>query len=290
MKFCKSIFVLVCLLSIGTDLAAQDLDQPPSPPPLFKCGPGFTTYSVKSLDGVEGEGVRCVMTDHLQMVEGKYLAGVYWYGEGTRDDKTYRHIGCTYNNQKNQVFQSFATDIFGNGESSRNEISSLLLTSNDKLNHIRVTGGGWNEEWVREPDGKAKNYRSTLNKVTNCGDYLEKASVTPLDGLTSEGGGIRCLKRSPSSSLPDIWYGAGEQDGKPYHHFGFIKKGKNMTSGTAADICNNAAYSCRKTAQNGLTITPEMDCWQKTQYLMTGDWNERWHGSKEYDCEIILQY
>ncbi|WPD22434.1 MAG: hypothetical protein SD837_19870 [Candidatus Electrothrix scaldis] len=287
MKFCKSTLALAFLLAVVTDIAAQDLKQAPSPPPLFKCGPGFTTYSVKSLDGAEGEGVRCVMTDHLQTVEGKYLAGVYWYGEGTWDDKTYRHIGCTHNNEG---FQSFVTDIFGNGESSHNEVSSLLLTSNDKLRHIRVTGGGWNEEWVREPDGEADNYRSTLNKVTSCGDYLEKASVNPLDGLTSEGDGIRCLKRSPSSSLPDIWYGAGEQDGKPYHHFGFITKGNNMTSGTAADLCNNPESSCRKTAKNGLTITPEMDCWQETQYLITGDWNERWNGGKEYDCKIILQY
>ncbi|MCI5158438.1 MAG: hypothetical protein D3906_08345, partial [Candidatus Electrothrix sp. AUS1_2] len=206
MKCCKSISVLVFLLAVGSDLAAQDVNQSPPSPPLFKCGPGFTTYSVQYSDGVEGEGVRCVITDHLERVEGKYLSGVYWYGEGTRDGRPYRHIGCTYNSQG---FQSFATDIFGNGESSDNEVSSLLLTSGDKLNHIRVTGGGWNEEWIREPDGEANSYRSTLNKVTNCGDHLEKASVTELDGSTAEGAGIRCLKRDPSAAVPDIWYGEG---------------------------------------------------------------------------------
>ncbi|MCI5120474.1 MAG: hypothetical protein D3908_04620 [Candidatus Electrothrix sp. AUS4] len=286
MNFYKPTLVLAFLLAAGSNLAAQDVNQPPPSPPLFKCGPGFTTYSVKSLDGVEGNGVRCVITDHLQTVEGKYLSGVYWYGEGTWNDKQYRHIGCTYSNQG---FQSFVTDIYGNGESFHNEVSSLLLTSSDKLNHIRVTGGGWNEEWIREPDGEADNYRSTLNKVTSCGDYLEKASVTPLDGLTSEGGGIRCLKRDPSSSVPDIWYGEGEQNGKPYHHFGFITKGTDTVSGTAADLCNTPENSCGQTAKNGLVITPEMDCWQTSKYLVTGDWNERWNGSKEYDCEIKLQ-
>jgi hypothetical protein len=183
MKFCKSTLVLVFLLAVGSDIAAQDVNQSPLSAPLFKCGPGFTTYSVKSLNGVEGEGVRCVIIDHLGKVEGKYLSGVYWYGEGTWNGKQYRHIGCTYSRQG---FQSFVTDIFGNGESSHNEVSSLLLTSSDKLHHIRVTGGGWNEEWIREPDGEADSYRSTLNKVTNCGDHLEKASVTEPDSPTSE--------------------------------------------------------------------------------------------------------
>ncbi|MCI5131980.1 MAG: hypothetical protein D3904_10745 [Candidatus Electrothrix sp. EH2] len=286
MKFCKSTLVLVFLLAVGSDIAAQDVNQSPLSAPLFKCGPGFTTYSVKSLDGVEGEGVRCVIIDHLGKVEGKYLSGVYWYGEGTWNGKQYRHIGCTYSRQG---FQSFVTDIFGNGESSHNEVSSLLLTSSDKLHHIRVTGGGWNEEWIREPDGEADSYRSTLNKVTNCGDHLEKASVTELDSPTSEVVGIRCLKRDPSSSVPDIWYGEGVRNGKQYRHFGFITKGTDTVSGTAADLCNNPEDSCGQTAKNGLTITAEMDCWQKSTYLVTGDWNERWNGSKDYDCEIKLQ-
>ncbi|WP_339132939.1 MAG: hypothetical protein WGN25_11480 [Candidatus Electrothrix sp. GW3-4] len=286
MKFCTSTLVLMFLLAGGTDIAAQDVNQPPSSLPLFKCGPGFTTYSVKSLDGVKGEGVRCVIIDNLKTVEGKYLSGVYWYGEGIWSDKKYRHIGCT---SSDQGFQSFVTDISGNGESYNNEVSSLLLTSNDNLKHIRVTGGGWNEEWVREPDGEAKSYRSTLKKVTNCGDHLEKASVTQLDGSSSEDDGIRCIKRDLSSSTPDIWYGEGERNGKPYRHFGFISKDTDKALGTATDICNDPQYSCGQTAKNGLTITAEMDCWQKSQYRVTGDWNERWNGSKDYDCEILLQ-
>ena len=284
MKFCKSTLVLVLLLAVGSDIAAQDVNQPLSLTPLFKCGPGFTTYSVKSLDGVEGEGVRCVKIDNLKTVEGKYLSGVYWYGEGTWNGKKYRHIGCTYSRQG---FQSFATDIFGNGESYDNEISSLLLTSSDKLKHIRVTGGGWDEEWVREPDGEADSYRSTLKKVTNCGAHLEKASVTKLD--SSEDGGIRCIKRDPYSSTPDIWYGEGEWNGKQYRHFGFISKDNDKVLGTAADLCNNPKYSCGQTAKNGLTITAEMDCWQKSKYRVTGDWNELWNGSNDYECKILLQ-
>lgn len=287
MKFCKLTLILVFFLTIGSDLAAQDVNQPQSLSPLFKCGPGFITYSVKSLDGIEGDGVRCVKTDNLNTVEGKYLSGVYWYGEGTWNDKSYRHIGCTYSDS--QGFQSYATDISGNGEGYSNEISSLLLTSSDKLNHIRVTGGGWNEEWVRELDGEANSYRSTLNKVTNCGNYLEKASVTKLDGSTSEGDGIRCMKRDSSSSIPDIWYGEGEWDGKQYRHFGFINKDSDKALGTAADLCNNPEYYCGQTAKNGLTVTPEMDCWQKSKYRITGDWEELWDGSKEYDCKIKLQ-
>jgi hypothetical protein len=287
MKFCKSTLVLVLLLAVGSDIAAQDVNQAQSVTSLFKCGPGFTTYSVKSLDGVEGEGVRCVKIDNLETVEGKYLSGVYWYGEGTWNGKKYRHIGCTY--YSSQGFQSFATDIFGNGEGYNNEISSLLLTSSDKLKHIRVTGGGWDEEWVREPDGEADSYRSTLKKITNCGDYLEKASVTKLDSSNSEDGGIRCIKRDPYSSTPDIWYGEGEWNGKQYRHFGFISKDSDKVLGTAADLCNNPKYSCGKTAKNGLTITAEMDCWQKSKYRVTGDWNELWNGSNDYECKILLQ-
>ncbi|CAK8719658.1 Secreted protein [Candidatus Electrothrix laxa] len=286
MKFCKSTLMVVLFFAVGSDIAAQDIHQPPSSTPLFKCGSGFTTYSVKSLDGVEGEGVRCVKIDNLKTVEGKYLSGVYWYGEGTWNGKKYRHIGCTYSRQG---FQSFVTDIFGNGESYNNEVSSLLLTSSDKLNHIRVTGGGWNEEWVREPDGEANSYRSTLKKVTNCGDHLEKASVTKLDGSGSEDNGIRCIKRDPDSSTPDIWYGEGEWNGKPYRHFGFISEDTDKVLATAADLCNNSQYSCAQTAKNGLIITAEMDCWQKSKYRVSGDWNERWNGTKEYDCKIKLQ-
>lgn len=287
MKFFMSTVVLVFLLAVGNYIAAQDVNQPPPTIPLFKCGPGFTTYSVKSLEGVEGDGVRCVIIDNLKRFEGKYLSGVYWYGEGTWNGKTYRHIGCTYTSQ---WFQSVMTDISGNGEDYNNEVSSLLLTSSDNLNHIRVTGGGWNEEWVSEPDGEAKSYRSTLKEVTNCGDHLEKASVTQLDGSSSEDIGIRCLKRAPSSSTPDIWYGEGERNDKHYRHIGFISKGStDKVVGTAADLCNNPEYSCGQTTKNGLTITAEMDCWQKSKYRVTGDWNEGWSGSKDYDCKILLQ-
>lgn len=134
--------------------------------PLFKCGPGFTTYSVKAADnGPSGDGVRCVKFYNNATVEGK-LTGVYWYGEGQWNGATYRHIGLTYTNmqpvedpphgtKKVYHYASYAADISGNGEQFDNEFRNIeLMTDSDNMDRITVTGD-WKETWTKEPSGQS---------------------------------------------------------------------------------------------------------------------------------------
>ncbi|WPD22991.1 MAG: hypothetical protein SD837_00210 [Candidatus Electrothrix scaldis] len=269
---------------------------------LFKCGPGFTTYSVKSSSGVSGDGVRCVKFHNTQTIDGK-LTGVYWYGEGQWNGKTYRHIGYTYpfafcpdaGGNCPPQYRSYAADISGNGENSGGEFSNLTLTSLDGNARIRVTGG-WNEEWIREPSGHTATYSSKLKPVTTCGPHFSKASVADINGSTAGGTGVRCLASGPDGFFGFIWYGEGQWNGKKYRHLGFTNNFSNQGSGkaTAADICNNSAFFCGQTAAGGLNIKQDPTACDannkfKMNYVVTGNWKERWNGTDSVECPSVIR-
>lgn len=287
----KRSILLAVALAWGGIAGAQVVPFPVQPIPtlipLFKCGPGFSTYSVRSLSGVNGDGVRCVKFHNRQTV-GDDLAGVYWYGEGQWNGSRYRHVGYTYrqvNPFGDDTVGSYAADIFGNGENSNNQFSNLKVRAVQGLNRIRVTGG-WSEEWILESSGRAATYRGNLNPVANCGSYLERAQVTDANGSTANGTGIRCMVRNSYIGLPTIWYGEGQWNGKRYRHFGITTQTQTWDHGlgTAADLCNDPSTFCGQTAPNGLQLQAEMGCGQMSKYRITGNWNERWNGSKRLDC------
>ena len=263
--------------------------KPPQLVLAFKCGPGFATYSVKSLSGARGGGVRCVKFHNSETLDGK-LVGAYWYGEGQWNGKKYRHIGSTFKSRVcipvplggqhcNDFYHSVAADISGNGENSDNEFRSLSLTSAQGGERIRVSGD-WNEEWIREPSGHTSTYSSKLQPVANCGSHLVKAAVADANGSTASGTGVRCLMVISEPGYSEVlWYGEGQWNGKKYRHLGFT----SSSYGTAADICNNPAYICGQTASDGLNVEREiMPCEANKEfqfkYFITGAWNELWSG------------
>jgi hypothetical protein len=271
--------------------------------PLFKCGPGFTTYSVKAGEnGPSGDGVRCVKFYNSTTVEGK-LTGVYWYGEGQWNGAAYRHIGLTYTNiqlLKKPTggiieiphYASYAADISGNGEQSDNEFTNVeLKSSSDNMDKIDVTGD-WNEIWTMEPSGQSSTYRSKLQPVTSCGSHLKKASVTGSNGNNT---GIRCVyvqPEKPNALKKDfkgiVWYGEGQVRGKKYRHFGHTQD-ESATSAVAADICNDQNYICNKTSDGGLTIYQDVvhvagfnKC--QVKYTVSGEWKEFWQRTDLVAC------
>ena len=261
--------------------------------PLFKCGKGFRTYTAYSKTGVRGIGVRCVKFHHVRIVNNS-ISGVYWYGEGKRKNKKYRHIGRTY--RTHGIVVSRAIDIYGNGEYYKNEVSNLKLSTSNNYKTIKVIGG-WKEKWVFERNGISSKYRSSLLRVKKCGPYLDKLAVTDYNDSFDSGRGIRCVarhkKRSyPPSNIyhhfPEMWYGEGEWNGRNYRHLGFagLPSVSNpppiSVFATGIDICNNSSYSCNPTAIDAIKVIPLMDCDEKLKFEINGAWNEYWTSRNVY--------
>lgn len=225
----------------------------------FTCGPHLLTYQVKSLSGASGNGIRCV-----KLRPGKTVS-LYWYGEGYWGQRKYRHIGGFYQ-AVTSPNNSFAFDIFGNGEDFNGSFTDLEMTLTPSLpaipQTIRVTGA-WNEEWSLVPGNSVQDYTSPLGPVKSCGNNFQTYHVRGGDG-------IRCIKREYA-----LWYGEGSWSGKTYGHIGVDSI---ISNGEAVDICEPSRFSFCNIA-NSLNIKPHLQKgppFPDVNITVTGDWNEIW--------------
>ena len=226
----------------------------------FTCGPHLLTYQVRSLDGRSGIGVRCVKLNPSKTI------GLYWYGEGYWGQRKYRHIGG-YFRAVNSWNNSFAFDIFGNGENFNNSFPNLGISPTPSLSAppqtIRVTKE-WNEEWTLAPENTVQGYTSSLDPVQNCGNNFQTYHVRG-------GNGIFCILRKYG-----LWYGEGSWSGRTYGHIGIDTQ--NSGGGEAVDICEPARFSFCNIAKS-LNITPHLKEGPPYPYVpitVTGDWNQIW--------------
>jgi len=251
----------------------------------FKCGPGFSTYSVTSLHGVAGQGVRCVKFNNPAIVDGG-ITGAYWYGEGTWGALKYRHIGTAFKTLKdfngNYTNLAYSTDIYGNGENTAGVYDNLHLVPVSGYNKIDVPA--WGEEWTWQPSGVHNGYTSTLSPVKSCGGNLETYAVSSSNNVTAVGS-VRCAIRNSYSVLPTMWYGEGNWGTANYRHLGFVQTDQNQIGyGTSSDVCNISTNVCGTTSVDGLTIKPLMGCFQQVKYNVSGQWNENWTGTDIFEC------
>lgn len=237
----------------------------------YSCGPYLQTYVVKPLDAsIAGTGIRCVKWSDGATSKSN-VPVLAWYGEGTWDGFTYRHVGQAYKLPKSKdpaTYQGFASDFYGNGEYYHgNYPGSLRLTVvNDKT--IRVTGA-WNEEWTKVTDV----VYSPLPTPTTCGSFFNAYKAYSADDLAKKRStkeipathqGLRCvLKVGPPSTT---WYGVGMWDGKSYAHLvtGSSKGyGSSDFCRASGDYCGDSAYGkIRRRFLRGLNV-PTVDGWNE---------------------------
>ncbi len=137
------------------------------------CGPNFVQYTVRSLEGTPGSGVRCILrmpgTNPSSTREGLPPYTTVWFGNGSWQGLTYTHIGRV------SMSGSVSISLAGTGEASdicdlgrfcgsvpANSLRFLYRTAqcqNPTPPPYRVpafagyaVGGAWNELWsVTEP-------------------------------------------------------------------------------------------------------------------------------------------
>lgn len=269
---CKVLTIALTTISLTFGLLATRFAE--SAQASYTCGPHLRTYSVRSLNGVSGRGVRCVMRN-----------GGAWFGEGYWGNVTYRHVGEKLGNQ------GYAGDIYGNGEVARGSFLkrgdlrfSGSWQDNNPSRRIRVTGA-WNEEWILETDNTVQDYTSPLGAVNTCGPNFSQFRVSPGPG----GGnvffkGIRCVLFqlvSDGNLGGNVWYGEGVWGGTTYAHIGEVVSFDRVYYG-AFDICEPSKFvacgaadfgrlTVRDINGNHLTVGDPY-----TDRVVTGAWNEIW--------------
>ena len=239
--------------------------------PVASCGPFMDTYQVTSLNGVEGNGIRCVkFTDRKSLRAVKANAPVFaWYGEGIWNDCTYRHIGhafATPKSQKNNELTGYASDIWGNGECANGNFPGNLTVKIIDRDTIQVTGS-WGEEWKRVAE---MNYSWLANPLV-CGDHLTSYTAYSLDdaitgNLGKFGKGLRCELRL--GKFNTTWVGFGYWGTETYSHLG--TKNSNGQVGSS-DFCK-AGEACYTAAYGDLKRIPS----PTLQGLIIRGWNDIW--------------
>ncbi|MDB9435228.1 hypothetical protein [Microcystis aeruginosa] len=228
----------------------------------FNCGPHLETYIVRSLDNRRGTGIRCVKFSKGQ--QGSSIPRLSWYGEGTWEGATYRHLGQAID--RGRMLVGFASDIHGNGEDANFNYPGNLDIRTVRPGVIRVTGA-WNEEWRSV---SSVNY-NPLPRPKTCGSHFNQYQVTDLTG-GRRGKGLRCmLKEGPANTT---WFGNGDWDGNTYSHLGTIGKNgygagdicppERVHATIFGTICNNFDYG-------SLTFTPT-----RSGFNVNGAWSEKW--------------
>jgi hypothetical protein len=243
----------------------------PVPPVVapFSCGPSLDTYVVHSLDTRQGLGVRCVKWNDTQTSAQPAFS---WYGEGSWNGCTYRHVGQAISNAytaNGSDYQGYSSDIMGNGECGNATYPGNLQINAYDRNTIRVTGA-WNEEWTRV---STVDY-TPLPAPKTCGAYFQQYHVmstpsyeqTRAQGYTNDTStGLRCvLTVGPAFST---WYGVGNWSGQSYSHLG-----TSSSQGYGAnDLCRPGEI-CNVAQPGSLWFkqTPNGD-----GYCVNG-WNEVW--------------
>jgi hypothetical protein len=225
--------------------------------PKFRCGPHVDTYVVKALDNRKGYGIRCVKFGKGK--PGADIPKLVWYGEGTWNGATYRHIGQVIYKGSNLV--GFASDIYGNGENTnKNFPGNLKVQILTNQSTIRVTGA-WNEEWKLVKD---TNYQP-LSRPRTCGEHFDEYKVYDLTG-SRKGEGLRCVLRADIENT--TWFGNGNWEGSTYSHIG--TRADNRYG--ASDICDIPfGPICNIFAYGSLKLTPVSG-----GFDVTGAWREKW--------------
>lgn len=250
---------------IVTLFAASTVIAPLSPivaqPSSFRCGSGLVTYAVKSLSNGNFGGIRCV-----KFTEGSPDSSTprfAWYGEGSWNGKTYRHVGHAFRvgNAQSQERIGYASDIHGNGEYANGNFDGNLKVKIVDSSTIHVTGA-WNEEWKKV---NSVNYQP-LPRPKTCGGYFDEYKVSDLAGKR-QGNGLRCLLRVGAANM--TWFGNGYWGGSTYSHIG-TTSGFNGVG--ASDICGTSFGSfCNNFDYGSLNLNAVTG-----GYQVTGAWSERW--------------
>ncbi|UKO97933.1 hypothetical protein [Nostoc sp. UHCC 0870] len=222
----------------------------------FNCGPHLRTYVVTSLNGNQGDGIRCVKFSEGK--PGTRVPRLAWYGEGNWSGSTYRHVGQAIYRGRNLV--GFASDIHGNGEYFNGDFpGNLSVQVLGGGSRIRVTGA-WNEEWQLV---RSTNY-NPLPRPKTCGGYFDEYQVSSLSG--SNGDGLRCFLRGGLKNT--TWFGNGNWGGSTYSHVGT----RSVNGYGAGDICdNNFGTFCNTFDWGSLNLTPVPG-----GFDVTGAWSENW--------------
>lgn len=246
-------------------------------PGTYSCGPHMDTYTVTSLNRLQGSGIRCVSWGDRYSTDSSSPAFV-WYGEGawyTQDARgvvkpcVYRHLGQAVPRSSTSGYIGYASDMYGNGECGQSNYNgNLTLTVVDSAT-IRVTGA-WAEEWRL-----ASNPLYTpLPAPKTCGRWFDNfTAYSIVDAVTgngqeklgASGSGLRCmLKVGPKNSA---WFGNGNWGGSQYVHLGIrtnVGYGANDFC-APGQICNTFAPGVLHFVNSDVlhgTIVPE--------------WNEVW--------------
>ena len=235
------------------------------------------TYTVTSLNRLQGSGVRCVSWGDRFSSDTSAPAFV-WYGEGTWSTQNrqgvlqpcaYRHVGQAVPKAGSSNYTGYAADLYGNGECGQSNYPGNLTLTVVDANTIRVTGA-WQEEWHLA----SSPIYTPLPAPRVCGRWFDNYTVYGIadavtgngkDKLGASGSGLRCmLKSGPSNS---VWFGNGNWGKSEYVHLGM-----RTTNGYGANdfcapgqICNTFAPGILHFATSDLlhtTIVPE--------------WNEEW--------------
>jgi hypothetical protein len=224
--------------------------------PSFICGPHTRTYTVRSLDNSQGQGIRCVKLS--QGKPGTTIPRLAWYGEGNWGGATYRHVGQAIYQGTNLV--GFASDIHGNGENINNNFPGNLKIQLVGSSTIRVTGA-WNEEWQLV---STTNYKP-LPRPRTCGRNFDEYKVSDLTD-SRQGEGLRCVLRvGPRNTT---WFGNGNWGGTTYSHIGT----RSINGHGAGDICGTGfGPICNTFAWGSLKLTAVSG-----GINVTGTWSEKW--------------
>ncbi len=229
----------------------------------FTCGPHALTFAVRSLAPVrQGTGVRCVkISDGMS---SQRIPRIAWYGEGTWEGGTYRHVGHAFTREPSDISAvGYASDINGNGEDANNNFPAGTLKVSlaggtwASPTRINVTGD-WNETWIRV----SKIGYTPLERPKTCGKYFDQYTVSDLAG-SRRGEGLRCMLKVGTRNT--TWFGNGNWEGATYSHLG--TKGHNGYG--ASDICDapfgpncfTYGYGSIKFSRSG---------------QVTGAWSEKW--------------
>lgn len=239
----------------------------------FTCGPNLETYVVRSLDGREGMGIRCVKRSNGSTTSPKVPAFA-WYGEGSWYGATcrYRHVGQAYLEKNDaKTLKGFASDITGNGECADGNYAGNLKLKIVDADHIQVNGGGWAEEWTRT---SGVDY-VPLPTPTSCGKWFDQYRAISIDAYSKTStaknadplnSGIRCvMKAGPANTT---WYGAGSWNGGAYSH---LATGSSKGYG-ASDFCKSSESACGKFEYGKIKrhLSP------KLKLPIVNGWNEVW--------------
>jgi len=262
--------IIVCGIAVSPPILQVRADESAPETPAFSCGPHLETYSVRSLDGAPGEGIRCV-----KWSDGTFKKRVpvfAWYGEGNWRGYPYRHLGQAYarNAKASNVLKGYAADFMGNGEATEGFYNGNLVVTVVDKNTIQVTGI-WDEEWTRVT---AMEYQP-LPAPATCGKYFDEYRAYSIAAYSrrgtaaqnAKGGqGLRCALRAGPRST--IWYGVGAWNGKAYAH---LTTGSTKGWGSS-DFCSAAEDYCGDFAFG--TIRLRRDA--RLRALVVDGWNEVW--------------